>query len=333
MRVGRGSAAASRPSYVALCGGVGGAKLALGLAHVLAPDQLAIIVNTGDDFEHVGLHISPDIDTVLYTLAGLANPEAGWGLAGETWEFMAALERLGGPGWFRLGDGDLATHVVRTERLKRGETLSQIAEHLSRRLGVGPRVVPMCDQPLRSILETDQGRLPFQVYFVARRCEPAVRGISFEGAAAARPAPEAAAALAASGLGGIIICPSNPWLSIDPILAVPGMKAAIRASGAPVIALTPIIGGKAVKGPTVKIMRELGLTPDAVSIAAHYRGLIDGFVLDEADIKDRDRIGLPLAVANTLMRSLADRVALASTAIAFCESLRADTTAASGNPA
>ena len=189
MRAGRSNGSASRRSYVALCGGVGGAKLALGLAHVLAADQLTIVVNTGDDFEHLGLHVSPDIDTVLYTLAGLANPEAGWGLAGETWEFMAALERLGGPSWFKLGDRDLATHIVRTERLQCGETLSQITAHLRHRLGVGPQILPMCDQPLRSMIETDEGCLPFQVYFVARRCAPAVRGVSFEGADAANPAP------------------------------------------------------------------------------------------------------------------------------------------------
>jgi len=311
----------SGETFVALCGGIGGAKLALGLDRVLPPGALTVIVNTGDDFEHLGLHVSPDIDTVIYTLAGLANPEAGWGLGGETWSFMAALERLGGPTWFRLGDGDLATHVERTRRLRNGDRLSDVTADLARALGVTARVLPMSDDPVRTVVETDEGPLPFQHYFVARACKPRVQAISFEGAAAARLAKPAAAALADRRLAGIIICPSNPYLSVDPLLAVPGLREATRASGAPVIAVTPLIGGKAVKGPTAKIMAELGLEASVRAIVRHYDGLIDGFVLDEADAELAGDIAVPVQVTNTLMRTLADRVALANATLAFCRTL------------
>jgi len=317
------SAAAARNStYIALTGGVGGAKLALGLTHALAPGQLTVAVNTGDDFDHLGLHISPDIDTLLYTLAGLANAELGWGLAGETWHFMAAIGRLGGPTWFRLGDADLATHVERTRRLAAGETLSQVTHHLAHRLGVRPHVVPMCDQPVRTVVETRaHGTLAFQEYFVGHKCEPAVRAIRFDGADRATPAPALIAALTNPALAGIIICPSNPWLSIEPLLAVPGMREALRASGAPIVAVTPIIGGKAIKGPTAKIMGELGLELSALTVAAHYRGLIDGFVLDRADEALAGRVEMPAEVTSTLMLSLDDRIRLAESVIGFCDRL------------
>jgi LPPG:FO 2-phospho-L-lactate transferase len=310
-----------RETWVALTGGVGGAKLALGLARVLAPDRLTIVVNTGDDFEHLGLHIAPDIDTTLYTLAGIANPELGWGRADETWSFMAVLERLGGPTWFKLGDRDLALHVERTRRLKAGAMLSAVTAHLAESLGVGPHVVPMSDDPVRTVVETDQGPLAFQDYFVGRQCAPRVTAVRFAGADCARPAPGVLAALADPGLAGVILCPSNPWLSVDPILAVPGMRAALRATSAPVVAVAPIIAGQAVKGPTAKIMAELGLDVSVLSIVAHYRGLIDGFVLDAEDRALESRIGLPVRVANTRMRSLEDRIALAEAMIAFCRAL------------
>ena len=310
-----------RGHYVALCGGVGGAKLALGLSKLLAPDELTIIVNTGDDFEHIGLHVSPDIDTVLYTLSGLSNQELGWGLAGETWSFMAALERLGGPAWFRLGDHDLATHALRTERLRRGETLSAITDHLRRRLGIGPAIVPMSDDPVRTFVETDVGRLAFQSYFVERRCAPRVRSIEFVGAGAARPAPAAVAALGRPDLAGVIICPSNPWLSIDPLLAIPGLEAALRSSAVPRVAVTPLVAGQAIKGPTAKIMGELGLTLDVGSVVAHYQGLLDGFVLDQQDAALAPTLGLPVRVAQTIMRTLDDRVDLARQSIDFCRTL------------
>ncbi|MFM9940405.1 MAG: 2-phospho-L-lactate transferase [Hyphomicrobiaceae bacterium] len=315
-------APAQSGSYVALCGGIGGAKLALGLARVLPADKLTIVVNTGDDFEHVGLHVSPDVDTVLYTLAGLSNQELGWGLAGETWGFMTALGRIGGPTWFRLGDHDLATHVWRTEQLRSGVTLSAITEHLRRRLGIAPRVVPMSDDPVRTIVDTDEGILPFQTYFVGRRCVPRIAAIRFEGAGAAHPSPAVLAALGQPDLAGIIICPSNPWLSVDPMLAVPGLKVALTSRRAPLIAVTPLVAGQAIKGPTAKIMGELGLPLDVGAIVAHYRGLIDGFVLDEADARQAATLGLPVAVTNTVMRSLEDRERVAHTAIEFCHRLR-----------
>lgn len=308
-------------SYVALCGGIGGAKLALGLAHSLSANQLTVIVNTGDDFEHMGLYISPDIDTVLYTLSGLANPETGWGLEDETWSFMSALERLGGPDWFKLGDGDLAMHVDRTHSLRRGETLSEITDRTRRRLAIRPRIVPMSDQPVRAIVVTDEGELPFQDYFVRRQCAPRVCEILFEGAAEARLAPAARTALNAPDLGGIILCPSNPWLSIDPILAVPKVKSTLRESNTPVIAVTPLIAGKAVKGPTAKIMGELGLQPDIRTIINHYQGLIDGFILDRKDEEFADKISLPVLVTNTFMQSLEDRICLAEESVDFCRSL------------
>jgi len=308
-------------SYVALCGGVGGAKLALGLSRVLPADRLTIIVNTGDDFEHLGLHISPDIDTVLYTLAGVSNQQTGWGLADETWSFMTALRRLGGPSWFQLGDADLATHVLRTRRLNSGDPLTQITQDLARSLGVSLPVLPMSDQAVRTRVDTEDGPLAFQEYFVARRCTPVVTRISFELADSAQATPGVRAALAATDLGGIIICPSNPWLSIDPILAVPGMVEGIRSSGVPVVAVTPLIAGRAVKGPTDKIMSELGIALSVTSIIDHYGDILDGFILDEADAAEVDRIDVPVAVAQTLMQSLDDRIALAESAIELCRRL------------
>lgn len=309
-------------SWLALCGGVGGAKLALGLAKILAPDRLTIVVNTGDDFEHVGLNVSPDIDTVIYTLAGLSNQEQGWGLAGETWGFMAALERLGGPTWFRLGDRDLATHAVRTEMLRGGATLSAVTAHLAARLDVGPAIVPMSDDPVRTFVETDSGRLAFQSYFVEHRCAPRVQRITFEGAATARPAPAALAALARPDLAGVIVCPSNPWLSIDPMLAIPDWRAALQARRVPLIAVTPIVAGQAIKGPTAKIMGELGRAANAGAIARHYGGLLDGFLLDAADAALAPSLGLPVLTADTIMRTLDDRIRLAQAALQWCQTLR-----------
>ena len=314
-------AANIKGSYVALCGGVGGAKLALGLAKVLSPEKLTIVVNTGDDFEHVGLHVSPDVDTVLYTLAGLANAEQGWGLAGETWNFMGALKRLGGPAWFQLGDQDLATHIERTGRLRGGETLSAVTRHLAQRLGVRPAVVPMSDDRIATFVVTDEGRLAFQSYFVERRCTPKVKSIEFAGAADAKPAAAALAALARPDLAGLIICPSNPWLSVDPMLAIPGWRAALSALQVPRVAVTPLVAGQAIKGPTAKIMGELGIPQNVASIAAHYRGLIDGFVLDETDKHLAADLGLPVAVAQTIMRSLDDRMGLARATLNFCRAL------------
>ena len=312
----------AREHWVALCGGIGGAKLALGLSRVLPPEALTIVVNTGDDFQHLGLHISPDIDTVLYTLAGLANTELGWGLAGESWRFMGRVEELGGPAWFRLGDMDLATHAVRTEMLQEGWTLSEVTAHLAARLGIGPAIVPMSDERVATVVDTDEGALAFQTYFVGRKTQPRISAIRFDGAGAAHAAPAAVQAMKRDDLAGIIICPSNPWLSIDPLLSVPEWRELIAARRAPAVAVTPLVGGQAVKGPTAKIMGELGLPLDVTSIIDHYSGSIDGFVLDTVDGDRAGALSLPLRVTNTIMRSLEDRTALAETVLDFCRELR-----------
>jgi LPPG:FO 2-phospho-L-lactate transferase len=302
---------------VALSGGVGGAKLALGLAHLLG-ERLAVIVNTGDDFRHLGLHVSPDVDTALYTLAGIVNPHTGWGRREETWTFMHALAGLGGPDWFKLGDGDLATHVVRTARLAAADSLTAITADLARRLGVAARVLPMSDEPVRTLLETDRGTLAFQDYFVREQCRPVVKAIHYEGAAGARLTQQVVEALAAPDLAGVIICPSNPWLSVDPILAVEGMRTALRTRGVPVVAVSPIIAGQAVKGPTAKIMGELGVVRDCRSIVRHYDGLIDGIVIDEQDRSLTPEIPLPVLSTRTLMLTLDDKIALAKACLSFC---------------
>ena len=308
-------------SVVALSGGIGGAKLALGLYRMLPPDSLMVACNTGDDFAHLGLSISPDLDTVLYTLAGIANPETGWGRADETWTFMRALEELGGETWFRLGDGDLATHVERTRRLAAGEPLSAISADFCRRLAVLARVVPMCDQPVPTVVHTESGVLPFQRYFVERRCAPQVSGVEFRGATEASPTPALREALATRSLEAVVICPSNPFISIDPILAVPGMRAAIAACCAPVVAVSPVIAGRAVKGPTAKMMAELGLPISATAVAEHYGGLLDGFVLDTADAAEAAAIDLPCLATRTLMTSEDDKRALAAEVLAFARGL------------
>ena len=304
---------------LALCGGVGGAKLALGLSAVLGADELTVVVNTGDDFEHLGLHVSPDLDTVLYTLAGLSDPERGWGRADESWNFMGALRELGGDAWFALGDRDLAVHVERTRRLNAGETLTSIVADMARRLNVATQIVPMTDGPVRTIVHTAAGALPFQEYFVRHACKPVVRGVSFEGAAEAKPNPAVADAFARANLAAIVICPSNPYLSIDPLLAMPGIRSALQRSTVPVIAVSPIISGQAVKGPTAKIMAELGIAATSAAIAQHYRELIDGLVIDESDAADADRLGIPAAVTPTLMKSLDDKRRLAHAVLAFAE--------------
>src|SRR6266404_2247061 len=306
-------------SVLALSGGVGGAKLALGLYRVLPPDSLTVVANTGDDFAHLGLAISPDLDTLLYTLSGQDNPELGWGRRGETWNFMAALEALGGETWFRLGDGDLATHVERTRRLGAGESLSAITDDFRRRLGIATRLLPMSDDPVRTRLLTEQGWLDFQDYFVRLRCAPVISELTFIGAAAARVHPEFLAALADPRLRLVVICPSNPFISIDPILAVPCVRAALRDCPAPVVAVSPIIAGQAVKGPTAKMMGELGLPVDAATVARHYGDILDLYIADEEDAVSLAGLDLPVVLARTLMQTLADREALARTVLAAAE--------------
>jgi LPPG:FO 2-phospho-L-lactate transferase len=305
---------------VALSGGVGGAKLALGLSRVLAPGALTVVANVADDFEHLDLCISPDIDTLVYALAGLDDTARGWGRRDETWTFMAALQALGGETWFQLGDGDLATHVERTRRLRAGDTLSQVTADMGRRLGIASQILPVTDDRVRTMLETEAGTIEFQDYFVRRRCEPQVRAITFAGATNARLHPAVRAALAGNP-DAIVICPSNPFISIEPMLAVPGLRDALAACRAPVIAVSPIVGGKAVKGPTAKMMTELGLSARASAVARRYGSLLDGYVLDNQDAEEAAAVSVRTKVTNTMMHSLADRDALARDVLAFAADL------------
>lgn len=308
---------------VALSGGIGGAKLALGLYRALAPDRLAVVANPGDDFEHLGLTVCPDADTVMYTLAGVVNPGTGWGLAGETWSFMAALERLGGETWFRLGDGDLATHVERSRRLAAGETATAVMDLLRRRLGVRARILPPSDAPVRTVVESDAGDLMFQHYFVRDRCEPVVRGFRFAGAQAASASAAVLAALADADLRAVVVCPSNPFISIDPILAVAGVRDALVACRAPVVAVSPVVGGAAIKGPTAKMMTELGLPVSAATVAAHYRDFLDGYVVDRADAEVLEGLApLPGLSTGTVMASDDDKLALARAVLDFADRIR-----------
>ncbi|MGC2462113.1 MAG: 2-phospho-L-lactate transferase [Steroidobacteraceae bacterium] len=308
---------------VALCGGVGGAKLAHGLGMALQPAELTIIVNTGDDFQHLGLSIAPDLDSVIYALAGLSDPVRGWGRRDETWTFMAALRGLGGESWFQLGDGDLAMHVERSWRLAHGATLSEITAHLCQALAIAARVLPMSDEPVRTRVLTAEGWLDFQEYFVHRQCEPAVREFMFAGAETARAQPDALAALKRRDLRAIIICPSNPFVSVEPILAVPGIRAAMQQSAAPVVAITPIIGGKAIKGPAAKMMAELGLEVSAAAVARRYAGFIDGFVIDQTDPIPEPMQGVTFFSAATLMNTIDDRLRLAHAALHAADTLSA----------
>lgn len=307
---------------VALSGGVGGAKLALGLAHEMDAARLMVVANTADDFVHLGLHVSPDLDTLVYTLAGLANPVTGWGRDDETWTFMNSLAALGGETWFRLGDGDLATHVERTRRLNAGESLSAVTADFRVRLGVAAQIVPMSDDPVRTIVETDDGPLPFQRYFVRERCRPRITGLRFAGVEDATANPSLLDALAAADLRAVLVCPSNPLVSIDPILAVPGVRSALDACPAAIVAVSPIVGGRAIKGPTAKMMGELGMAVTAPSVAGHYADLLDGFVLDRADAAQAERVrelGLEVLVTETVMTSLGARHALARRVLDFAE--------------
>jgi LPPG:FO 2-phospho-L-lactate transferase len=310
---------------VALAGGVGGAKLASGLAAVLPPDELLIVVNTGDDFEHFGLHISPDLDTVMYTLAGRANSELGWGLAGETWHCMEALEQVGAETWFRLGDRDLGTHLARTHRLRRGESLSAVTSALCRSYGVAARIAPMSDGDVRTFVHTREGELAFQDYFVRRRCEPQVTAIEYRDAERAAPAGAFARALDSADLEAVIICPSNPLLSIGPMLALPGIRDRLASLRVPRIAVSPIIRGEAVKGPAAKILRELGKEASPMSVAQIYGNAINAMLVDDDDaqqIGQLGEMGIVATHAPTLMKSAADRERVARTVLQFAQSLR-----------
>ena len=300
---------------VALAGGVGGAKLAHGLAQILAPEDLTIIVNTGDDFEHLGMYICPDLDTVCYTLGGLANPETGWGRINETWNTISNIEKLGGPNWFRLGDQDIATHLERTRRMKEGQSLSQITMDFCTAWGIKHTVLPMTDSPVRTMVDTDEGELAFQEYFVHRHCEPRVKGFRFDGVQAAEPVIGVCEAI--DSAEAIVICPSNPWVSVDPILRV------IQKINKPVIAISPIIGGKTVKGPAAKMYSELGIKPSALAVAEHYRNILASFVLDSVDSEMESNIkqlDIRTLVTDTLMNNLTDRTRLAQDVLNFIRS-------------
>lgn len=314
---------------LALSGGVGGARLCQGLVQVARPDELAIVVNVGDDFEHLGLTICPDLDTVMYTLAGLHNPQLGWGRADETWHFMQMLAQLGGETWFQLGDRDLAVHVERSRSLAAGEPLSAITARFCERLGIAHPVMPVTDQRLRTcVLTRDQGELAFQDYFVRQKAGPVITGLRFDGAETAtlsRPLEQRLASPLGEQVKGVIICPSNPWLSVAPILAVSAFGRWLQSARIPVVAVSPIIGGQAVKGPAAKIMRELGAGTDTLGIVAHYGDLVQGWIIDETDaalagaIRDR---GAQVAVTQTLMTTPEVAAALARTAITLLDELQ-----------
>ena len=306
---------------IAFAGGVGGAKLTQGLARLLSPDDFSVIVNTGDDFEHCGLKICPDLDTVSYTLAGLANPITGWGQRDETWSVIEAVKHLGGPDWFQLGDKDLATHLVRTWQIAQGRPLSQVTKDFCRRWGVEHTIYPMSDDPVQTVVHTvNQGELGFQQYFVQYGFKPVVQSFEFRGAEQAAPTPGALEDIKAADL--VIFTPSNPWVSIDPILSVPGYRSALV--GKIVVAVSPLVGGKALKGPAAKMFLELGIEPSAVAVAEHYQGLISGFVFDQQDQHELVKIErwriIPL-LTNIIMKDDQDRLRLAEEVLIFGESI------------
>jgi LPPG:FO 2-phospho-L-lactate transferase len=314
-----------KSTCLAISGGVGGAKLALGLSHILEPGRLTLVGNTGDDFTHLGFRISPDLDTVMYTLAELNNQDLGWGQAGESWNFLDALKRMGGETWFQLGDRDLGTHVVRTRMLEQGHSLSEVTAHLCKRLAIRHTLVPMSDDPVATIIHTRSGqKLAFQHYFVRDKCKPEVTGFVFSGIDEAAPSPGFLHALNEPALATVIICPSNPFVSVDPVLRIPGVMEALQESEAAVVAVSPIVGGQALKGPAAKMMAELGMPQTALAVAQHYSkqypGQIHGFVLDEQDKglkKEVEALGLSTIVTNTVMVTLQDRIDLASEVLDF----------------
>jgi LPPG:FO 2-phospho-L-lactate transferase len=303
-------------NVVALAGGVGGSKLVNGLAEILPTDQLTVIANTGDDFEHLGLTICPDLDTLVYTLAGLANPLTGWGRVDETWGFLETLEALGGPTWFQLGDRDLALHHERTRRLKEGQSLSEVTMHICQSLDISVNLLPMSDHPVRTIVDTDDGELTFQEYFVARRCEPHVKGFRFAGVETAPPAPGVIEAISTADL--VVLCPSNPWVSLDPILAVKGIRDTVAKRS--VVGVSPIVGGKAIKGPAAKMYSELDIQPSALTVVEHFQDLLKGMVIDAQDetlAPEIQALDIQVRVTNTIMMNLQDRMRLAEEVLEF----------------
>lgn len=309
---------------VALAGGVGGARLAVGLAAVLPPRHLAVIVNTGDDFEHLGLTVCPDLDTVMYTLAGVNNPVAGWGRADETWSFMDTLGRLGGETWFRLGDRDLAVHVMRTAALRAGVPLSEVTRRLAARFGIRHAIIPMSDSPVRTRVRTGRGELSFQDYFVRQKCEPQVRGFRFVGSRAARVPSSLRRIFETGKVRAVVFCPSNPYVSIAPILSVPEIRTSLYRRTFPVIAVSPIVGGAAIKGPAAKMMRELGSEASALGVVRHYGDRVDGWVIDEQDAQLRrpiEREGKAVTVVDTVMNDSRKSAQLAKCVVSFARRL------------
>ena len=308
---------------IAFAGGVGGAKLALGLQDILEPGDLTVVVNTADDFEHWGLSISPDLDTVMYTLAGVNDQERGWGRADESYATMEAIGNIGGEDWFILGDRDIATHLRRTEWLRQNISLTEVTERLRRSFGIPSSLLPMTDSPVHTLVHTDEGDLPFQHYFVRCRCEPMLIDLTFVGAESARPTAAVLEAIDDADI--IVICPSNPYLSIDPIMSVPGLKKAVRDANKPKIAVSNIVGGQAIKGPAAKMMSEMGKDISPLTIIEHYGDLINGFVLDEQDRSQHKSIAksteVELMVTNTVMNSIKIKRALASSIIEFAQKM------------
>jgi LPPG:FO 2-phospho-L-lactate transferase len=303
---------------VVLTGGVGGAKLVHGLLQTVDPTSVTAIVNTGDDFRHLGLNISPDIDTLLYTLSGKANAAQGWGREGESWSFMAALQELGGEDWFNVGDMDLALHVLRTAALTQGRTLSTITAGFARRWQIAATILPMSDDPVATLLDTDEGVLEFQRYFVERRCMPVVQSVRFAGADRAVPAPGVLEAIADAD--AVLIAPSNPFLSIDPMLAICAIRQALTACRAPVVAVSPLIGGQSIKGPTSKVIGELGLVADNAMIAGRYSDFLNGILIDSGDQCETPEIAVDYT--ETLMHAIEDKVRVARAALELAVRLR-----------
>ncbi len=306
---------------VALAGGVGGAKLALGFNRLGPETDLTIIGNTGDDLDLFGLRICPDLDTLLYTLAGLANPETGWGLQGDTFNTLGMLKQYGEDTWFWLGDRDFGTHLFRTQLLRAGKSLTEITRQLTQAQGLNCQLLPMCDEDVRTVVQTEEaGELPFQEYFVRRQARDRVKGLIFVGAEKARVTPQVTWALGEANL--IVLCPSNPYLSISPILAVPGLKTGLREAGAPIVVVSPIVGGKALKGPAAEIMRTMGgeEVPSALGVARFYQGWTQGFVLDHLDNDQKEEIknlGFKTLVTNTIMLTIEDKARLAAEIVEF----------------
>ena len=312
----------ARPKKIlAITGGVGGAKLALGLSKILSPEQVMFAVNIADDFTHLGLHISPDIDSLTYALAEQNNQELGWGRAGETWQFIETLGSLGGENWFRLGDKDMALHMRRSGLLNDGATLTEATAEITRRMGIAHKVMPISNDPIRTVVQTEQGDLEFQHYFVRERCQPSVSGFRFDGIENAAINPAIRGYL--TDCDGIIICPSNPFVSVAPVIEVAGFLAA--TGRIPTIAVSPIIGGTAIKGPAAKMMQELSIPSSALAVAEYYQekypGLLDGFVIDASDADDLDQFTLPTVATPSVMVSLTDRIALAERCLSFYDEL------------